>query len=399
MKKTLFFIGLAWPPTTFITRKLKALAESNSFNVLVGISSPEKKTNKQFKIQSIELVKLSHPEDPILMRASSLLTGAIKTFLKSPSLFLKISGLAYKKSRCVKHYLLLFTNYLIISSTQFDLAHFEWVTASFDYIELLELLKTPFTISARGSLFTIRPITDGDSYTNKLIKAVKKARKIHCVSKAMENTVKKLVPEAKTEVIYNGVDIALFNGNAELNNNFLRIIFIGNLNWKKSVDTAIFIFHNFLNLGGRGVLHIVGNGPEKERLYFSLKDLNLESHVVYHGYLKEKEVALLLKNMDILILTSLAEGLANVILEAMASYTVPVVTNVFGNPEVITHKKDGFLFAPLQINEPVKYLLTLYHNPVLLCEMKKKGREKIENMFTFSIMKKHHVKFFMESLS
>ena len=57
-------------------------------------------------------------------------------------------------------------------------------------------------------------------------------------------------------------------------------------------------------------------------------------------YLTVKE---LIKNADILLLSSVEEGIANVVLEAMALGTLVVSTECGGMNEVIKNNENGFL--------------------------------------------------------
>ena len=50
-------------------------------------------------------------------------------------------------------------------------------------------------------------------------------------------------------------------------------------------------------------------------------------------------------NIDIFLLTSDSEGFSNAIMEAMLFGIPCVVTNVGGNPDIINHEENGFLFS------------------------------------------------------
>ena len=399
MRKTIFFIGLSWPPTTFIRRKLAALAKSGKFNIIVGITSPMYKTDTTYKIDRIKTIKLPHPDDPLIPRVLHLIINIGINIITSPSKTLKVLKISFQEPHNLRSILNTLLAYILISKQDFNLVHFEWAATAFKYKRLLELLGKPYTISARGRQFTIDPLLN-EEYKSKLIDIINGSTKIHCVSKALSDLVKTFSHRANTVVIYNGIDTEIFRCEIEKSQSLksINLIFIGSLIWRKSIDSALYIFHRFLSEGGRGTLHIVGDGPEKPRMFSTINNLNLNDNVIYHGKKTEEEVAEILKSMDVLILTSLAEGLANVILEAMATCTVPVATNVHGNPEAITHGEDGFLFPPLSISEPVKYLLQLYHDPDLLTKMKIKAREKVESMFTMEKMREGHIKFFMEAI-
>ncbi len=397
-RKTIFFIGLSWPPTTFIARKLKVLAESGKFNIIVGISSPYKRTDFSFKIPGIKLIKLSHTEDPILIRLFYLIRYSILLFFRSPKKYYRILALAHSESRNIKVFFNKLLNFLAIVSQNFDIAHFEWISCASDYLTLLNSLKKSYSVSARGSQITIDPLLD-NKYRERLQEILKHAKAVHCVSKAMAEETKKIYKDRNTVVIYNGIDLNIFKCNPEKKSSELNIVFIGSLIWKKAVDLAIYIFFKYLKMGGEGRMFIIGDGEEKQKMCFTINDLNLADKIAYLGKKREQEVAQILKDMDVLLLPSFAEGLANVILEAMATCTVPVASDVQGNSEAIIHGETGFLFPLLDFKKPAEYLYYLYSHPEKLQEMKKNARKSVEKSFTLQQMREGHLKFYERLLS
>ena len=68
-----------------------------------------------------------------------------------------------------------------------------------------------------------------------------------------------------------------------------------------------------------------------------------ELDVVFSGFVSDRNA--IFENIDILIVTSETEGLSLAILEALASGTPIIATNVGGNPELVHENKNGFLYS------------------------------------------------------
>lgn len=389
MEKSILIIGVKLPFTTFLRRKFYALGSSGRFNLIIGATGKvQKDQNTPYRI-----VRLPSTEDHLLKKLAYLLLYFLKMAL-FPRLCTKIVKISWKNSTGIKQFFNMLIKYLSIATLDFDIIHFEWISGTYYYLPLLELLKKPYTVSARGSELTIKPLLDTRN-KERLKEILRRARAVHCVSKAMEAEVKKIYKKGNTMVIYNGIDLEIFKCNLQQKTfHSLNIIFIGNLNWRKSVDSALYIFYKYLERGGKGKMFIIGDGEEKEKMYSTINTLNIANSVNYLGRRNENEIAEILKDMDVLLLPTFAEGLANVILEAMATCTVPVVTAIHGNIEPITHGKNGFLFPLLDIEKTVEYLYSLYESPNLLKDMKKNARDKAEKDFNLKNMQMGHVEFY-----
>jgi sugar transferase (PEP-CTERM/EpsH1 system associated) len=88
-------------------------------------------------------------------------------------------------------------------------------------------------------------------------------------------------------------------------------------------------------------LVIVGAGPMRREIESQITTLHLEQRVHMLG--ERHDVAALLKTFDVFALTSIAEGISNTVLEAMASGLPVVATRVGGNPELVEDHKSGRL--------------------------------------------------------
>jgi glycosyltransferase involved in cell wall biosynthesis len=118
----------------------------------------------------------------------------------------------------------------------------------------------------------------------------------------------------------------------------------GRLSAEKGLDVLVRSVHQLIEEGRDLELVIVGEGEEKNNLKALIAELGVGERVRllgYRGDLKEVYQAL-----DLFVLSSLREGLPNVLLEAM-SLEVPVVaTRIAGVPRLVRDGESGLLVEP-----------------------------------------------------
>ena len=108
-------------------------------------------------------------------------------------------------------------------------------------------------------------------------------------------------------------------------------------------------------------LWLIGDGPEMERVKNIFRHNDMDGNVCYWNI--QYEVAGLLAQTDLLLLTSRTESFCLAALEAMACGVPVVAPRVGGLPEVVLDGKTGLLFDPDQPNQAVQSALSLLSDP------------------------------------
>ena len=108
-------------------------------------------------------------------------------------------------------------------------------------------------------------------------------------------------------------------------------------------------------------LWLIGEGPDLEAVKSILRQDRVEDDVCYWGL--QQEVAPLLTQTDLLLMTSLAESFCLAALEAMACGVPVLTTRVGGLPEVVIHGKTGFLFPLGDRDAAIQMAVSLLSNP------------------------------------
>jgi colanic acid/amylovoran biosynthesis glycosyltransferase len=128
-----------------------------------------------------------------------------------------------------------------------------------------------------------------------------------------------------------------------------QIAAAGRLVPKKGFDTLLTACARCLPHCPRLQLHLAGDGPERGRLARLARRLGLGNNVVFHGWLDAAAARELVAQSTILALPSRRlpdgdrDGIANVLLEAMALGTPVVTTTAGGAPEIIADDVNGLL--------------------------------------------------------
>lgn len=203
------------------------------------------------------------------------------------------------------------------------------------------------------------------------------------------------VDERKVCQIYNGVDLNKFTdqkntGVADVPQSFrqegcLVVGTVGRLtpvkDQKGLLNSIALLIQEDEPLSDVLRVMIVGDGPLRISLEQQAKDLGLSEIIWFAG--DRTDIPQLLQCMDVFVLPSLAEGISNTLLEAMACSLPLVATHVGGTPEIITEGEQGLLVEPQSPKALAEALLTLLKNESLRKKMGASGRKKVERNFNW----------------
>ena len=120
-----------------------------------------------------------------------------------------------------------------------------------------------------------------------------------------------------------------------------RIAHISNFRPVKDTQSMARIFRG-IRRQMEAELWLIGDGPEMDPVKSILRESGFERDVRYWNM--QCDVADLLAQTDLLLMTSLAESFCLAALEAMACGVPVLATEVGGLPEVVIRNKTGFLF-------------------------------------------------------
>ena len=168
-----------------------------------------------------------------------------------------------------------------------------------------------------------------------------RADKTVCISKNVEYDMRNFfkIKEKKLCTIYNPVDIKSlltieedYTFDKEFSDYF-NIVTMGRLTYQKGQWNLIYAIKDIVVQYPKVRLYILGDGELKNELEELVKKLELEEHVFFLGFISNAHK--FLRQCDLFVLTSLFEGLGNVLLEAMALGLPVISTDCKSGPREI----------------------------------------------------------------
>ncbi len=257
----------------------------------------------------------------------------------------------------------------LLNSNKFDIIHcHDWMVTFagrvFKHSYRLPLIAT---IHATESGRNNGIYNETQSYINSLEWFLNyEAWKVIVCSNHMEGEVKSqfCLPRDKVVVIPNGIFPENFrqkNMNKKylsyLNENDRVILYVGRLVQEKGVQILIDSASKILNSVPNAKLVIVGSGPMEEHLKYKANFLG--DRAIFAGYIDDEELRYLYKRAEVAVFPSLYEPFGIVALEAMATKTPLVVSDVGGLSEIVDHGQNGLKTYPGNSNSLADNILAV----------------------------------------
>jgi len=136
--------------------------------------------------------------------------------------------------------------------------------------------------------------------------------------------------------------------------------------------------------GERARLVMVGDGPLRVQAQAVLDEAGAGALAWLPG--ERSDVADVMRGLNCFVLPSLAEGISNTILEAMACGLPVVATAVGGNPELVAQGRTGCLVPAADPGALARALADVAAAPQLASQWGRAGRSDVEERFSLQAM-------------
>jgi len=217
--------------------------------------------------------------------------------------------------------------------------------------------------------------------------ATSRSARILTVSEASKRDILRFfsIPSRKVNVIYNAIDDRFSHPPSEAQMHRVReryqlherfLLYSGNVKPHKNLERLIDAFHR-LRQNGFDDIKLLITGSEISRyseLRRAVHRFNLHRHVRFLGYLSEETLASLYRLADAFVFPSLYEGFGLPPLEAMASGTPVLTSNVSSLPEVVADS--ALLIDPYHPESIAEGLARILSDDALRARLIEDGRTR-----------------------
>jgi glycosyltransferase involved in cell wall biosynthesis len=252
-------------------------------------------------------------------------------------------------------------------------------------VTLLRIRRVPFVLHVHGSRF------------DKFVEGVKGplrsalnwmftgADAVLALSDQWAKSISDLIPGANVIVLPNAVDTAQYTDigldrlekRTARNEECKRAVFLGELSQRKGVPDLIVAWKSVERQVPGARLTLAGNG-EITRARELCRENLVEDFVDIPGWIGPGEKRELLRDADVFVLPSYAEGVPIALLEAMAAGLPSVVTPVGGFLDAVTDRREAIIVSPGDTETLAQALVELFQDEELALRMGRAARHRVE---------------------
>lgn len=341
---------------TFIQREVSELRQRGHEVVTIAVNRPQQAHLVSEEIKHIfKTTTYLLPFNPL-----KLLFLNFKSLLLTPQLFFSTLAIALKSTRPglkgFIYQLFYFQEAVILADLlkkqSISHVHNHFGDSSGTITMLAALLaKVDYSITIHGPHIFFEPLVWA------LDLKLKYAKFFACISHYCKSQIMLFSqPEDwhKLKIVHCGIDLDKFQYDPtpvrDLKKSPAQLLYVGRLSSEKGVQILLQSLSVLLAKGFDFRMTLLGDGAERKALENFVDEVGLSEKVVFAGFANQDEVRDALKESDIFILPSFAEGVPVSLMEAMATGVPVIGTNVGGVTELIEHDVSGIVVSPADAN-------------------------------------------------
>lgn len=285
------------------------------------------------------------------------------------------AGSAYIAGHCIQ----------FVKSLDFDIDHIHghflnWPKLAAQYTA--KRLDVPQTVTAHAyGMYS-------DPDVRMLRRLANRSNRVITISEYNREYLKKNINvDSPVDVVHMGIDPEKFQPTDTAIKN--RILTVGRFVEKKGISYAIEAIAQSVEEIPDIEYHIVGSGPEEDKIRRLIAKHDLEDTVEILGNVTDEELIREYDESEVFLLPCVIaengdrDGIPVVLMEAMAMRTVPISTTLSGIPELIKDGVHGLLVEPEEINR-LSETISLVLNERDSQNLSEAARERVLSEFSIT---------------
>ena len=282
----------------------------------------------------------------------------------------------------------------IIKNENITVVHTHHRMAAF-YVAFLKIYKKCLFINTSHNTF--------DNKVKFTRYAYKHANLVACGEMVKKNLVETFgLPEKQVTVIHNAVKpfddpVKVEPFINQLHDQGSHIVGnIGRLSEQKGMEYFINAIPTIKLCMSNVKFVIVGTGENEKKLKDLVRELDLKDDCYFLGY--RSDVQNLMSQLDLVVLSSLWEGLPLTPIEAFSVGRTVVATAVDGTVEIVKDGINGYLVSPKNSLEIAKKVIEVLQNKELRNSFEKEALQTYEDDFSFNQLKNPYKSYYESRL-
>lgn len=278
----------------------------------------------------------------------------------------------------------------IIKKENIDIVHSHHRMGTF-YCNILRIFKKFSLVHTAHNTF----------YDKKLFtKLAFKNVKLIAVGNKVSYNLLKFYGVDNVNVIYNGIKKIQYQKKEILklkelkSKGYFLVGNIGRLSEQKGMEFFIKAIPEIMKKEKSIRFIIVGDGELRDKLENLVKMMELEDYITFLGY--RNDVLNVIDQLDLIVLSSLWEGLPLTPIETFMQGKTIVATDVDGTSEIVKDKINGILIRDRNVEDIVNAVLRLYNDEDMRNNMEKMALQTYLDEFTFEKFIEKYKKFYLE---
>lgn len=278
----------------------------------------------------------------------------------------------------------------IVKKEKITVIHTHHRMAAF-YVSILGLYKKCYFFNTSHNTFSDRKMFTQFAYRH--------ARLIACGEKVRQNLIKVFaMPESQVGVIHNAVKP--FHGDTQVDpviqslreHGCFIVGNVGRLSKQKGFEYYIRAVPYVLERHPEARFLIIGAGEDEKTLRTQVQDAGLSEAIIFLGY--RSDIQNVMSQLELIVLSSLWEGLPLTPIEAFSVGKTVIGTNVDGTPELIENEVNGIIVEAKNEKQLATKINWMIEHPTERHNMEKEAKKRYESEFSFETFADKYINYY-----